>query len=542
MEVSTKAILIGISVFVVVGIIIAVIIYFITRKKPIPSPSPNTKSYVYLQALSPQQIAGLYFKFDQNKPIALVKDMLSATPIYIALDDESTLIGKTFPIQYVRAYLEEYINVVVNSTNVTEFLTTDYFLDFQNNPSFASQDFASLFIDQNMVLSAYFRNNKYLTAQVDDKSNVIFNLSNSDNDITVVLKSGDSNPVPSPTSTFTPPVSPILYTYLQCKDPQLNLSYYLIFNDGQTIAKTLNVTTATPMNCTTVLVQLNNFLFSIAPLLTNDGQYITISGDISSPNNHIINFTDNFVYNEGTKASLFLCPDQTIKAFFDKDHCYQLHAENGSFFMTFIVEFLNNSLVDNNFITIFLIDTDSQPQIIPYINSYLTLMLNGTKYYLQIGPNKMFNLIEGSSFAQKFLISYGQINCDQSTPFNPAGVRNIFFILDEFGNYFNVNLTDMTISKSQPLLMWPDNNVTFDLSFKNPWGYEDFFQTTNSLYLNSENSSIETCNRYVETLISQKGHSQQYTAMDFLLRNDMQFTNLQLFENMGLKFNVELTE
>ena len=162
MEVSTKAILIGISVFVVVGIIIAVIIYFITRKKPIPSPSPNTKSYVYLQALSPQQIAGLYFKFDQNKPIALVKDMLSATPIYIALDDESTLIGKTFPIQYVRAYLEEYINVVVNSTNVTEFLTTDYFLDFQNNPSFASQDFASLFIDQNMVLSAYFRNNKYL--------------------------------------------------------------------------------------------------------------------------------------------------------------------------------------------------------------------------------------------------------------------------------------------------------------------------------------------------------------------------------------------
>lgn len=534
MEIDVKTIFIVLfAIIFFISIIIATIFYLKSQDKPqptLPPPPPSTEGQPLLQIISPDYLKGYYLVIsDSNDPaISFTKDQTSATTVNLAVDNISTIIGKTFGFEYIIVQTFFYANVYPDLLNPP---LKSYAINFEENPAVATENFATLYLDENNKLSVYFKNNNLLTVQVDDKQNVYFD-TDSENTIVVNLVPTDQTPLSQPTSTFTPPPDPELYTFLKCQDKDLNLTYYLSFNENQSISKTSRVRDATPMNYVIAPVYLENFEFSIAPLLTNAGLYVTIqnAGDIRVPNNHSITFTNIFYYNSQTSASLFLCPDNTIKAFFDADHCYQLHATNTSFFFDVIMLIKENTyeISNLNFLNITLVDDSNVPEIIDYTNSYIsTIWNNGVKFYLATDPNtNTFTLVQNIENAQKFLFSYGQIN-QLSTNIN------ILNIMDEFKNYIIVNVLDMTLSKDILPSFWTEVDTNFRTVFDN-------YNSKNSIYIKTATSQMSNCNLVVES--TTENSKKSFNINEFILQNNLKFRNVAEPNLYPLTFSVELIE
>jgi len=507
MELTAKSLLIGLFVFILIVCIIVFIVYFLNRPQVQPTAPPGT-----------------------------TKNKIDATPISIGLDDGSTTMGFSFPLQYVMI-LVTYINVSVSSQFNSKI--TDYYLTYSYDPSFTNKSDASLFINpKNNVLCAYFENFNYLTAQADDQNNVFFDVSNANTDLQVDVVPGDDTKVPDPTSTFTTPPDPLFFTYLQCNDPTMFADpYYLILEDQQDISRSNNPISATPVNNTISTVTLQNYEFSIAPLLTNDGEYITIN---SSGN--LITYTDNFVYNETNTASLFLCPDKTLKAAFSENGIlvfYQLHGKDNSYLLTKIIQ-MNNFADDDeyipptdwNFLTFSLADSKGVVKLILYPFSNLSVILNATKYYLYTDDDtNQFSFTEDPSTAQNFLITYGQIY-DKL-----LGVRNVLVLLNDSGSYISVNLKDFTMDKSITFTLW--SRVEY------PPNFYPYASSTNSLVIPTDIKTLMTMNITTNTVYDDQGKKTVKTFINYFTFQGTQKESLFILGDLsqgGVMFNIEMSK
>jgi len=278
---------------------------------------------------APASYSGAQLIFFESFNIQLTKIVELGSQVILESDDYgirqyNTIPFQSFPIKKIKidkkyiTITPKYIinlggNVTNNNDNIISFTDVFYFYpNIQNIP------YASLFLDSNNVLSAYFITSSQYVA-LSSSNGIQFNVPN-DNKIIVNVPEPKLNPI---TTILSIPTSHLSTSPL-----------YLIFFEGECIKLTNDKNIATNVALVNEIVNDGDFATDTVQKIVINKKNITICQQVNgvvNTNDNIITLTDPFYYFDSVDwerlyASLFLKQKQDgtsfLYAFFNTDNAF----------------------------------------------------------------------------------------------------------------------------------------------------------------------------------------------------------------------------